>query len=207
MMHENPNDQFSIQNEEGETPLHEICHLVKEVPYEAFVVDLSRKKEAALTIKSIVERFPESAKIQDMWGDTLFMKLLSGIRRMYNVYDEVANECGDNHFQDHIRIIFGVAESMLQLVPQVASIGDEFEEVPLYSLRHLCHLPPVQDLVESIFRAAFPSIAYSPMNDFYALLHRTLQKEASLGVEICDMKRRQLLISKAKKGFEFMGRR
>ena len=199
MMQENPNDQFSIQNEEGDTPLHEICNLVKEVPYEAFVGDLSRKKEAALTIKSIVERFPETAKIQGIWGDTPFMKLLSGIRRMYNVYDAVANECGDNHFQDHNRIIFGVAESMLQLVPQVASIGNEYDEVPLSTLRQLCHHRPVQDLVESIFRAAFPSLSYSPMNDFYVLLHQTQQKEASLAEAICDMKRRQLLLSKANK--------
>ena len=90
MMHENPSDQFGIQNEEGETPLHEICHLVTQTPGppvsgDGLVMDLSRKKEAALAIKSIVERFPDTAKVQDHYNATTpFMYILFGLARMYN---------------------------------------------------------------------------------------------------------------------------
>ena len=88
---------------------------------------------------------------------------------------------------------------MLRLAPQVASIQYESQEYPLDMLEAPCRHWPIQDFIESIFRATYPSILYSSLNPFYVLLHRTLQKEASMSKIICDTKEVQLLLSKANK--------
>ena len=206
MMQENPSDQFGIENEDGETPLHEICHLVTQVPDppmsdDGVVVHLSREKEAALTIKSIVERFPDTAKVQEHYNATTpFLYILFGLASMYNESTGFSNDYRvNNHFDDHIELVIDVAESMLRSAPQVVSIGNGSKVYPLDTLERVCHRREVQDLVELICRIAYPSIEYFRPNAFYASLRETLDNEASLAKTICDMKRVQLLLIKANK--------
>ena len=88
---------------------------------------------------------------------------------------------------------------MLQSSPQVASIGNRSQKYPLDTLERLRGYRPIQDLVESICRAAYPSFEYTGTAAFYLLLHGTLQREAGLAKKICDMKEVHLLLRKANK--------
>ena len=107
MIQENPIKNFCIQNEDGKTPLHLICRIITWVPYSRWdrdvVVDLSPEREAALTVKSIVERFPDSAKIVEgrSSGDTPFRYLLSSLYQMFRTAHTYPMVYIRNHFQDH----------------------------------------------------------------------------------------------------------
>ena len=89
---------------------------------------------------------------------------------------------------------------MLRSAPEVASIRNGSQVYPLDTLKRVSHRRRIQDLVESVCRTAYPSIEYYlRTNVFYAVLHASLDKEASLAKTICDMKRVQLLLNKANK--------
>ena len=201
MIREDPKNLFCIQNNlRGDTPLHEICYLVARGPCpEWSFFDMNLSRDRANTVKSIVERFPETNQVQNLSGETPFMYLLSGLLELYDDIDDFVDEYRENHWQDHIKLVVGVAESMLQSSPQVASIGNRSQKYPLDTLERLRGYRPIQDLVESICRAAYPSFEYTGTAAFYLLLHGTLQREAGLAKKICDMKEVHLLLRKANK--------
>ena len=193
-------DGLKDRDGSGSGVLHSLCFALVRTQTtaarEQAEADLARRRAVVCLIKEIVDRSPDLAMMKCLAGETPFMKLCWYLRGMYRDAHSLQDSSMEGFHEACMGHVIDVAQYMVQRIPGLAKEENASHENPLDDLCEICNHRQVQDLAESICRAAYPHIEYSRNSRFYSSLEIELMIEAARSKRIVQLKRAQMVLQK-----------